>query len=74
MTDNVNHPKHYNSHHSGIEAITILRHMPFNIGNAMKYLWRSGLKNTSPAVEDLRKAIFYINDEIQRLETTNAKN
>lgn len=36
----VSHPKHYNDHPSGIECITITRHMNFNIGNAIKYLWR----------------------------------
>lgn len=64
--DNVNHPKHYNSHPSGIECIEIVRHHDFNIGNAIKYLWRAGLKGgEDKLVEDLEKAIFYINDEIQ---------
>lgn len=39
--DNVNHPKHYNSHPSGVECIEIVEHLPFNIGSAIKYLWRS---------------------------------
>lgn len=65
--DPVNHPAHYTSHPSGIEAIQITRHMTFNLGNAIKYVWRAGLK-TSDAVEDLRKAVFYINDEIKRLQ------
>lgn len=63
--DNVNHPKHYTSHPSGIECITVTRHMNFNIGNAMKYLWRTDHKN---GIEDLKKAAWYINDEINRLE------
>ena len=42
--DNVNHPKHYTSDPSGIECIDITRHRNFNIGNAIKYLWRAGLK------------------------------
>lgn len=62
--DAVNHPKHYTSHPSGVECIDIARHMGFNLGNALKYLWRCDLKHDSP-VEDLEKAIFYINDEIE---------
>ena len=67
--DNVNHPKHYNSHPSGIECIEIVRHHDFNIGNAIKYLWRAGLKGgEDKLIEDLEKAIFYINDEIQLIK------
>jgi hypothetical protein len=65
MTDNVNHPKHYNSHPSGVECITVAEHMSFNIGNAIKYLWRADHKN---GLEDLRKAAWYVNREIERLE------
>ena len=66
MSDNVEHPKHYTSHPSGVECIQITRHMNFNLGNALKYIWRAGLKGD--AIEDLEKARFYINDEIQRLK------
>ena len=66
-TDMVNNPPHYKSHPSGIECIQVTRHINFNLGNAMKYIWRSGVKNESTAVEDLKKAAFYINDEINRL-------
>lgn len=38
--------------------------MNFNLGNAMKYIWRAGLKNS--AIQDLEKAVFYIQDEIKR--------
>lgn len=62
----VNHPAHYNNHPSGIECIEVVRHMSFNVGNAVKYLWRADHKHESP-IEDLRKAQFYINDEIERL-------
>ena len=65
MTDLVNHPEHYTSHPSGIEAIQVTRHMNFNLGNAIKYIWRAGLKEN--AVQDLEKAVFYLNDEIARL-------
>lgn len=68
MIDMVNHPPHYTSDPSGVEAITVLRHRNYNIGNAMKYLWRAGLKSQDTEIQDLRKAIFYITDEINRLE------
>lgn len=65
MSDNVNHPKHYTSHPSGVECITVTEHMNFNVGNAMKYLWRSDHKN---GLEDLKKAAWYIEREIKRLK------
>ena len=65
MDDPVNHPAHYTSHPSGVEAIDITRHMKFNLGNAVKYIWRAGLKGDS--IEDLQKARFYISDELERL-------
>lgn len=68
IVDQVNHPTHYTSDPSGVEAIQITRHRNFNIGNAFKYLWRAGLKNEQTHIEDLKKAIFYIQDEINRLE------
>jgi hypothetical protein len=66
--DAVNNPKHYTSDPSGIEAIQITRHRTFNVGNAIKYLWRAGLKDSSMQIQDLEKAIFYIKDEIARLK------
>jgi hypothetical protein len=66
-TDVVNHPPHYRSHPSGVECITIVEHMGFCLGNAIKYIWRAGLKSPS-AIEDLRKARWYIDREIARLE------
>ena len=74
MNDNVNHPEWYTSHPSGVECIEITRHHCFTIGNAIKYLWRAGLKKDSSLegnakeVEDLKKAIWYINDRIKQLE------
>lgn len=71
--DNVNHPKHYTSDSSGIECIDITRHRNFNVGNAIKYLWRAGLKidadksSINKQIEDLEKAVWYIVDEIHRL-------
>lgn len=62
----VNHPTHYNAHPSGVECITVVEHFNFNVGNAIKYLWRAGLK--SDLLEDLKKARWYVDREIQRLE------
>ncbi len=64
--DPVDHPPHYTTHPSGVECITITRHMNFNLGNALKYIWRAGEKGD--AVEDLRKAQWYLADEIARLQ------
>lgn len=72
--DNVNHPKHYTSHPSGVECIEITKHYDFCIGNAIKYLWRAGLKSEQgyssdeKQIEDLKKAIWYINKKIEMLE------
>lgn len=65
--DKVNHPKHYTEHPSGVECITITEHMNFCLGNAMKYIWRAGLKDSSATLEDLQKARWYIEREIARL-------
>lgn len=65
MTDkDVDHPPHYTSHASGIECIQITEHMGFNLGNAIKYIWRADLKGES--MQDLRKAQWYLNREIER--------
>lgn len=69
----VEHPDYYNKHPSGIECIEIVRHCNFNIGNAIKYLFRCGLKDDNPQTQDLRKAMFYIQDEIKRLENKEEK-
>ena len=64
--DPVNHPVHYTSHPSGVECIQITEHYNFCVGNALKYLWRAGLKGDT--VEDLKKARWYIDREIARRE------
>ena len=63
MHDQVNNPKHYTSHPSGIECLEITRHMSFNLGNVFKYVWRADLKGKN--IEDLEKAAFYLHDEIE---------
>ena len=68
MEENVNHPKHYNSHPAGVECIEVIRHYVCDIANAIKYLWRAGLKpemgkdDAEKEIEDLKKAYWYIED------------
>lgn len=57
MTEKVDHPQHYNSHPSGVEAIDIVQYMGFCLGNAFKYVYRYQHKN---GTEDLKKAIWYL--------------
>lgn len=59
--DPVNHPAHYTSHPSGLEQLEITRHLGFDLGNAIKYVWRTDLKN---GLEDLHKARFYLADHM----------
>lgn len=65
--DPVDHPAHYTAHPSGVECITITEHMNFNLGNAVKYIWRAGLKDSKNHREDLKKAAWYVAREIQRI-------
>ena len=75
--DNVNHPSHYSwlKDKCDIEVIDITRHLDFDLGNAVKYILRAGkkqdasLSGVEKTVEDLKKAIWYINDKIKQLET-----
>ena len=69
--DTVSHPKHYNSSQARcecgrrLECIDVVRYLSFNLGNAIKYLWRFEHKN---GLEDLKKARWYLDDEIKRRE------
>lgn len=76
--DNVNHPSHYLASNAtctqcnnSIECIDVTRHFDFNLGNAIKYIWRAKHKD---GIQDLKKAAWYINDTIKQLEKDNAKN
>lgn len=64
--DAVKNPKHYTEHASGVECIQITEHMNFCRGNAMKYIWRAGCKQSE--IEDLEKARWYLDREITRLK------
>ena len=73
--DRVSHPSHYTwlKEYCGIEVIDITRHLDFDLGNAIKYILRAGHKSeegydsTAKEIEDLQKAIFYIDDKIKLL-------
>jgi len=67
--DSVNHPSHYQSD-AGIEVIDVIEAygLGFCLGNAIKYVLRAGRKNAETYVEDLKKARWYIDREIQRAE------
>lgn len=79
--ETVNHPKHYNNHPSGIECIEIAKHHDFCIGNAIKYIWRAGLKkdhvsdnsDINKEINDLKKAVWYLNYKINSLKYENNK-
>ena len=76
--ENVSHPSHYTwlKELCGIEVIDITRHLDFDLGNAIKYILRAGRKPINKsnfnlkvaAIQDLKKALFYINDKINMLE------
>ncbi len=63
--DSIN-PSHYRRHPSGIECIEVTRHMNFNMGNAIKYIWR--YMDKGDPIEQLKKAQWYLDDEIRRLQ------
>jgi len=69
IVDIVNKPPHYTEHPSGIECIQVTEHMGFNLGNAIKYIWRCDLKKD--AIEDLKKAKWYIEREIDKRVRSN---
>ena len=69
--DTVNHPSHYIGHPSGIECIQVTEHMNFCLGNAVKYIWRCDDKDE--AIENLRKACWYIEREIERRQQLQEK-
>ena len=73
MSEAVDHPPHYNAHPSGVECIDVVEHMTFNLGNAVKYIWRQGLKSSTGALEDLKKARWYIDREIAKLTKDGSK-
>lgn len=81
--DQINHPSHYTwiKDKVGIEIIDITRHLDFDLGNAIKYILRAGKKPINKsnsnlnvaAIQDLKKAIWYINDKIKMIENETYK-
>lgn len=67
VPDPVNHPSHYTAY-NGLEVIDFTEQMNFNRGNAVKYVARAGLKNPETEIEDLEKAVWYLQREISRLK------
>ena len=65
--ERVDHPRHYNAHQSGVETIELIEHLPCNLANAVKYIWRCGLKATETPLRDLKSARWYTEREIQRV-------
>jgi hypothetical protein len=66
VSSTVDHPPHYNRHPSGVECVEIAEGFGFNLGNAIKYIWRAGLKDGTDVAEDLAKARWYLDREIAR--------
>lgn len=71
-SDPVNHPDHYTWLPNGIEVIDLIEHLITNRGNAVKYLCRAGRKNPDTELEDLNKALWYVQREIKRVEKAKA--
>lgn len=72
--ENVNHPRRYNAHLSKIECIELIEHLPTNFGNAVKYVWRCGLKTTETPLRDLKSARWYVLRELQRRQIYELEN
>lgn len=70
--DSIN-PSHYKSHASGIECIQITEYMSFTLGNAIKYIWRADLKHDDGGIEDLKKALWYLNRELDKRQSQSEK-
>lgn len=68
LNERVNHPRHYNQHPSNIECIELVEHLPANLANATKYVWRCGLKTTETPLRDLKSARWYVKREEDRIE------
>lgn len=75
MASKIDHPVHYNSHPSGVECIDIAEHHNFNVGNAIKYIWRAGIKkeqglsDLEKELEDIDKAIWYLTRHRNNLDS-----
>ena len=70
MNDPIN-PDHYQQHPAGVECVDVAEHFGYNLGNAIKYIWRHGRKPGADVIEDLQKAAWFINREIDRVARTD---
>lgn len=69
MGAQINHPSYYaNKWSNNAEIIDIIEHLPFNRGSAIKYIARAGFKDSENELDDLKKALWYINREIELIE------
>lgn len=71
VNDVVNHPSHYTDGKIEVYDFIEDKGLNFHRGNAVKYIARAGKKNPAKEVEDLKKAVWYLNREIQRMERDN---
>jgi hypothetical protein len=70
MSEMVNHPQHYGGEENPYEVIKVIEatEMDFHLGNAYKYIARAGKKETDKEIQDLKKAIWYIERKIQLIQ------
>jgi hypothetical protein len=70
MTEQVNHPNHYGGEDNTYEAIKVIEawDLDFHIGNTVKYISRAGKKGTDKELQDLKKALWYLERKIKNLE------
>lgn len=70
MTETVNHPDHYGGKDSQQEVIKVIEawDLDFCLGNTVKYIARAGKKGKDKELEDLRKALWYLERRIEQLE------
>lgn len=74
IEDKVNHPKHYASNMmTEVECIMFTRYLSFDLGNAFKYVWRSGHKITESMDTDLAKAMWYLKDATEHATINNSQ-
>lgn len=71
MKESVDHPKHYGGKENPYEAIKVIEawSLDFCLGNVIKYLSRAGKKNEDKEIEDLEKALWYLQRKIQHLKS-----
>jgi hypothetical protein len=67
-SERIVHPRHYNQHQSNVETIELIEHLSLNLGNAVKYIWRCGLKSSESELRDLGSAKWYTERESSRTE------